>query len=419
MKHCVIMAMDRASVRRTDGQGFLHVDTSPISKANICPYYGREIPGWQELGLDGDTIYRLFRDPAELAKAAATFNNLPLLSEHVPVDADNIPDELIVGSTGSHAAFDGTYLQNSLSVWKRDAIDGISSNRKRELSSAYRYRPIMEAGEHEGVAFDGRMSDIQGNHVAIVFEGRAGPDVIVGDENMLKSRAALLVQGAMTAYLAPKLASGQKVDITVAMDGANAAMFADDKKVKAFAGKIVGLTDGKLAQDQTLDADGIVAVIGAMAFDEANDEIKEPASTKVEKTDAENAAEADAAAAAEKAKNDPPAMDAAAVDARVATAVTAATTAIEAKFAALRTAERETFDLIGEVACDSADAVYKMALDEMGVDLTGVDKSAYGAMFRAMRKTRDDKPAMDANITQHRSDFAKRYPGAVTLKRGV
>jgi hypothetical protein len=47
------LAMDRAPTARTkDKNGFLHVKDCRISKANVCPYLGREIPGSEALGLD-------------------------------------------------------------------------------------------------------------------------------------------------------------------------------------------------------------------------------------------------------------------------------------------------------------------------------------------------------------------------------
>ena len=70
------------SARRIDDNGYLHVSACPISKACINPYYGREIPGAAELGLNPTGIYYGYRDPDELAKAAETFNGLPLLLEH-------------------------------------------------------------------------------------------------------------------------------------------------------------------------------------------------------------------------------------------------------------------------------------------------------------------------------------------------
>ena len=81
------LAFDR-SARRIDADGRLHVDRSHISKATVNPYYGREIPGYEALGLEPDKVYRLFRDPVELERGAATFARLPILSEHVPVTVD-------------------------------------------------------------------------------------------------------------------------------------------------------------------------------------------------------------------------------------------------------------------------------------------------------------------------------------------
>jgi len=70
------LAFDRASVRTYDRDGRLHVEISNISKAAVNPYTGREIPDYKALGLDPDKVYKLLRDPDELAKAAPTFNNI-------------------------------------------------------------------------------------------------------------------------------------------------------------------------------------------------------------------------------------------------------------------------------------------------------------------------------------------------------
>ncbi len=183
-----VLAFDRASARTIDRDGRMHVAVTPISKANVCPYAGREIPG--SLGLNPDGIYRLFRDPEELARAVPTFNRLPVLSRHVPVTALDHRPELVVGATGSEARFSSPYLLNSLVIWTAAAIDGVESGRQRELSSAYRYRADMTPGSIGGEAFDGVMRDIIGNHVALVPEGRAGADVVVGDAAPIASAAA-------------------------------------------------------------------------------------------------------------------------------------------------------------------------------------------------------------------------------------
>jgi len=129
-------------------------------------------------------ISRRACDPEELRKAASSFNNLPILSTHVPVTADSFPQDKIIGSTGTDAEFHEPYLDNSLAFWPQEAIDDIESNTKKELSSAYRYDVDPTPGVYKGVPYDFVMRNIKGNHVALVKEGRAGADVVVGDSQL-------------------------------------------------------------------------------------------------------------------------------------------------------------------------------------------------------------------------------------------
>jgi 8-oxo-dGTP pyrophosphatase MutT (NUDIX family) len=175
------LALDRGSVRNYDQDGRLHIERTPISKANVCEYYGDEIPDADKLGLDPARKYKLLRDPDELRKAAPTFNNLPLLSEHKVVTADQHDKGLVAGATGTDAEFVAPYLYNSLVVWPQEDIKGVEDDDKRELSCSYHYRADMTPGTYEGQAYDGVMRDIIGNHVALVENGRAGPDVMVHD----------------------------------------------------------------------------------------------------------------------------------------------------------------------------------------------------------------------------------------------
>ena len=62
------LAFDRASVRRIDDNGFMHVAVSPFTREQVAPYYGYEIPGWEELKLDPQKIYYGYRPAEELAK---------------------------------------------------------------------------------------------------------------------------------------------------------------------------------------------------------------------------------------------------------------------------------------------------------------------------------------------------------------
>ncbi len=185
------LALDRESVREIDKDGRLKVAVTNISKATVNPYVGREIPDWEKLGLDPNKVYRLFRDPEELRKAAKTFNGVQLLKKHVPVSAEDHQPWDVVGTTGTDAEFVDPYLRNSLYVWAKGAIDEIESDAKKELSCGYHYKADMTPGEFEGKRFDGVMREIVGNHVALVKDGRAGPDVVVGDD-MIEVQWAIL-----------------------------------------------------------------------------------------------------------------------------------------------------------------------------------------------------------------------------------
>lgn len=174
------------SVRSKDENGFLHVALTPISKATVNPYLGREIEGSAAHGMKPDAIYYGLRDPKELEKAADTFNGLPLLLEHHPTDAENLPKEWIVGSMGTDAVFEKPYLKNSLTVTDAQAIQYIEDGTAKEISCSYRFTPDFTAGEYteadgSKVHYDFVMRDIKGNHVALVPEGRAGHDVKVAD----------------------------------------------------------------------------------------------------------------------------------------------------------------------------------------------------------------------------------------------
>lgn len=389
-------AIDRApSNRRYDADGHLHVASNTLTKANICEYYGWEIPGYEALGLDASKLYRMFRDPEELAKAVDTFNGKPVLIVHQPVTADEFPEELIGGTTGTEAAFDGEYIRNSISLWTRDAIDGVETFKRRELSSGYRYTADMTPGTFLGLPYHGRMVDIACNHIALVVEGRVGPDVLVGDEAM-KSRRALMLSGSLAALVMPKLAKDAKFDIKPLLGDVTAASIAMDGAPAALSAKVIAAATPLLAADQTLDAEALtatIAYVAGIAMDSA-DEIPEPTPAAT-------------------------AMDAATVDAKIADAVAAAETRVRAESLALDTARKAVHPHVGEVTGDTPAAVYCIALDAAKVDHAGItDATALGKMV-AMLPTpghpiviAQDEGADDAD-----SWFRKEFPEASKLKR--
>lgn len=174
------IAFDYSSARTTDVDGRLHVVDCKISAARVNEYLGSEVPGAEALGLDPGKIYRLYRDAGALRAAAASFENLPLMDNHVAVSANDPQKSRIVG-TVSNVRFQAPYLIADLAVWDADAIARIRDGSQKEISSAYRYRAEMTPGTVGGESFDGCMLGIAGNHVALVELGRVGPDVVVAD----------------------------------------------------------------------------------------------------------------------------------------------------------------------------------------------------------------------------------------------
>lgn len=439
------LAFDRATVRTIDVDGRMHVEISNISKATVNPYRGNEIPDWEELGLDANRIYFLLRDPQELEKAAPTFNNIPLLSKHIPVSAAEPQKEFVVGATGSNASYQAPYLKNSLVVWDAVAIALIESEEQKELSSAYRYRADMTPGVYEGVAHDGVMRDIRGNHVALVEVGRAGPDVVVGDSSTLNpseipkmklTKTAAVVAGALGAHIRPRLAQDAALgDLTPFLKGVSR------KSLKSELPRIVRAMQnhfkGKLAQDADLEdlkevievfTDPAVAPIG----EDEDDDTAEPVAQdddlmgKIremlgEKLGPEEAARVMAALGEPAAAKDeppptpgtPPApVTKQAMDQALAKAQKDGEQAAVKRWTEIRTAEQECRPILGEiVAQDSAEAVYKMALDAKGVDLTDTPPSAYRALVK-MALAQDQAPqtprvAMDSAAQK---SFRDRFP---------
>lgn len=208
--------MDSKSKRSIDRNGFMHVELCSITKESVDPYFGREIPKHKELGLVPDRIYYGWRKGEELEKAAKTFCGLPLMRDHHMDSSENPQREHRVGSVGTDCQWKAPYLAASLTVTDAEAIRKIENGERMELSAAYFFTPVLENGEWNGKPYDFVMTDIQGNHVALVEEGRAGSDVCVADSNksvqdVLKPRRGSAAKTALFASDSTSLAGRKGV----------------------------------------------------------------------------------------------------------------------------------------------------------------------------------------------------------------
>lgn len=356
----VKFAFDKASVRTYDEDGMMHVALTPISKANVCIYYGKEIPDSEALGLDPNKAYRLLRDPEELKKAVSTFNNKPVLNKHIGVTVIDPPKESIVGSTGERSEFDGTYLKNSLVLWDIDSILGVETEKQKEISSSYRYKLDMTPGEYEGETYDGVMRDIVCNHVAIVPSGRAGSDVFVYDSKPIGIKLMSKLD-KLWVYLLPKLASDANPD-----------------EVKEEVGKVIKDDATQAEKDNESEAERLKREEKELKEREARGNKDREKDRKADDSDDDKDDKSKKTADDEdddkKAKDNKMAMDAA-ID------------AVERKFIALRQAERDVRPIVGELACDSAEDVYRTALKQMGCDdYASIPAAGLRSVFNAYSK---------------------------------
>lgn len=192
------------SNRQLDVNGFLHVRNCNLTKECVNPYLGKEIPDWEVLHLKPETIYYGYRKGAELQKAVNTFNGISLMDEHI-IDGAEVPQiEHRCGSIGTEARWEAPYIKNTLTINKQEEIDKVESGEKKELSSAYSYKPIFKSGTFEGQNYDFEMTDIKANHVALVSEGRAGSDVVVADSNIniINNKQKLTMKKTLKSNLA-------------------------------------------------------------------------------------------------------------------------------------------------------------------------------------------------------------------------
>lgn len=427
------VALDADSKRTYDDNGFLHVSISPLTRVQVAPYHGSEIPGWQSLGLDPERIYKGYRSAEELSKPETieSVNGIPIQLMHHMDYADAPAKATRVGSTGTDAAFHDPYLTNSLHIQDKKAIDRINDGSMRELSLAYRYKPIFTAGvSPDGEKYDFLMTDISANHLALVDEGRAGHEVLVydskeGEKSMaeeVKTPQATDEEPAKQEAAVAEVAKGVQdlVDLSKPAEPAapaadeECAKPAEDEEPDAIAALVKDLTAAGLDPSKLPGLkDRLKALAAPTATDEecakpAADEETAPAQAAEPATDEETAPEAKPAedeAVTEGLKQcgldgeDPAVQKAfaegmkyasqgntaeapkAEAEAAADRAIRDATAKVEAKYAAIEECRR-SLGKVRPMAYDCAGDVYRDAVKAEGISSKGMSDDVAMNVYR-------------------------------------
>lgn len=162
-------------------------DVAPIEKYELTPEgYLRT---WATIARTGVQMYtdadggvrREYRPEEEVGspESLASFAGKAVTFEHPPalLDSANTKDYQI-GFSGTEVVYDNGFVRAVMTITDKDAIERIMRGDAKEVSAGYRVQfdptpGVAESGEH----YDGIQRMIDGNHIAVVRRGRAGPQV--------------------------------------------------------------------------------------------------------------------------------------------------------------------------------------------------------------------------------------------------
>ena len=389
------------SSRFEDKDGRLFVGPSVLTRAGVDSYFGGEVEGCDELGLEKDREYRFLRSPEELKKALPRMETLPLTTEHVTLSARDHDESKIIGAIGSGAAYDDStdVVRAPLSVWREPFIGRIKSGDQKEISMGYRFRPVMTPGVWNGKPYDGIMTEIEPNHFALVPAGRVninsdGPLAAVADAANTGGKTVADTKPEDDKKPAAKVGDegGERNPLDCLVDALR--MFApdvDDDKLRAAGTQLIAALN---ASTPGAEAGGVgdEERVGCMTGDEQTlaDREKESAGEK---------------ARLEKDKIDRE-HERAGMEARVGDAVRANIRAeIMAEVRKMDAAKEDVRGVVGAAAIvgDSGGAIYRSALRTLGIpdaDKMGDDEAARTfRIVKAQRNARHTVVVGDSSAT--------------------
>lgn len=168
------------TARTYDLNSFFTVADNPISREGVFPYSGGQIGA-----ADRGRIYQVYRPAEELSAAdtLASFRLMPIIDDHTMLGAGFTPaeDVGVHGVIGENVAVTDGVMTANLKIFSSSLAEKIKSG-KTELSCGYRCVYDFTPGVWNGHPYDAIQRQIRGNHLALVDEGRLGPQVAILDQ---------------------------------------------------------------------------------------------------------------------------------------------------------------------------------------------------------------------------------------------
>jgi hypothetical protein len=240
------IAMDRApSARAYDINGWFEVADNPISREGIFPYSGAQV-GHPDRG----RIFQVYRPGEELSApdALASFRLMPIIDDHTMLGEGHTPaeDVGVAGVIGENVKFDRGVMTANLKIFSKALAQKIK-NGKTELSCGYRCVYDFTPGVWNGQPYDVVQRQIRANHLALVDEGRMGPEVSILDQMTftVDAQETTPVDEEMKAALAA---------IVARLDKLESERNADDEDIEAKAEEVADEDDKEKAADEDIEA---------------------------------------------------------------------------------------------------------------------------------------------------------------------
>jgi len=325
--------------------------TAVSVRDGVLDYFGHE------LGLEpANKIFKVYRSPAQIARAAEKMAGLPLTDEHVEVGpkvkrsiGSVVSAEVIDFTDGEGAAL---AIKNRLEV-KAESLPLL--DKKRELSLGY------EARLEPTIGYDFRQVDIVPHHLALVETGRCGSGCRFLDKSAKKESSEMDMAKMIEAV----------------------GKFTDEQK-KEFLAKI---TDAPTAAQ-------VAELLGTFKAEEI-EEIKEQIQKLIDPAGKPKAKDEDKDEDddKEKAKDSKKVQDSAALEARFADAVAKATAEQVASTLAIIDRARQFLPADYKFADKSGNQIMRDAIATQHPDAR-FDDAELGVAFKLLRQP-ETKPFAD------------------------
>ena len=165
-----------------DHNNFWLMADNPISKVGIYPYLGSQISD----KLIPDKLYNVLRPAEEVGseESLKSLQLLPIVDEHAMLGGEdgmvNPEQKGIHGVIGENVYLKDDTIYADLKIFS-EALKEEIENGKKQLSLGYFCDYDPTSGEYNGKHYDAVQRNLRGNHLALVEEGRMGPDVRIMD----------------------------------------------------------------------------------------------------------------------------------------------------------------------------------------------------------------------------------------------